>query len=195
MSMFDEVMQCIRTRRSVRKFEAAQIDDAQVDALLEAAAWAPSGGNNQSWLFTAIQNKDVLAQLNETLRRAFLGWTPDDDYPAKRKAVLNAHNENHNYFYHAPTLIIASNVPQYQNGATDCALGLQNVFLAARAMGLGSCWINQPRWLNNDDSVRDLLARLGLPREHVIYGAAAIGLSAQNPPAPVRKEGATLIVR
>ena len=116
-------------------------------------------------------------------------------YPAKHKAVLNAHNEQSHVFYHAPTLIIASNVPQYQNGVTDCALGLQNIFLAARSMGLGSCWINQPRWLSNNDSVRDLLTGLGLPREHVIYGAAAVGLPAQNPPAPSRKQGTTLIVR
>ncbi len=193
--MYDEVMNCIKTRRSIRKFEETQIDDAQLDALLEAAVWAPSGGNNQSWLFTAIQNREMLVKLNEILRRAFLVWTPDDDYPSKKKAVINAQNENHNYFYHAPTLIIASNAPNYPNGMADCALGLQNIFLAARAMGLGTCWINQPRWLRDDDSVRGYLAELGLPREQIIYGAAAVGRPAHDPPAPKRKEGTTLVIR
>lgn len=193
--MTNEVLHCIRTRRSIRRFTEEQINDDQLAALLEAATWAPSGGNNQSWLFTAILNKDHLARINELLRQGFLTWTPDDDYPSKKKAKVNAQNERHHYFYHAPTLIIASNVPDYQNGMADCATALQNIFLAATSMGLGSCWINQPRWLTNDGPLRDFLAELGLPKEHIIYCSAAIGHPAHTPPPPARKDGTTRIVR
>ena len=165
--MHREVLDCIRARRSVRRYEPEQIDDAHLDAILEAATWAPSGGNNQSWQFTAVQNKDRLDEINEALRQGFLRWTPDDDYPAKRKAIVNAQNGNHHYFYHAPTLIIVSNVPGYQNGMADSATALLNMFLAATSLGLGSCWINQPRWLTNDAPLRKLLASLGL-RESLI---------------------------
>ena len=193
--MHQEVMHCIRSRRSVRQFTEEQIDDNQLHAILDAATWAPSGGNNQTWLFTAVQNKDTLKEINEALRQGFLNWTPDDDYPAKRKAKVNAQNEAYNYFYHAPTLIIASNVPNYQNGMADCATALQNIFLAATSLGLGSCWINQPRWLTNDLPLRKLLASIGLPEHHILYGAAAIGHPNRIPKAPERKKGTVLIVR
>ena len=193
--MKDQVLSCIASRRSIRRFKQEQIEDSQLNALLEAAIWAPSGSNNQSWLFTAIHNKDTLKNLNETIRQAFLTWTPDDDYPAKKKAKVNAQKEGFSFFHHAPTLIIASNVQGYQNAMADCTAGLQNIFLAAHAMGLGTCWINQPRWLTNDAGVRDFLAGIGLPRNHEICCSAAVGYPDHSPPAPARKEGAVLIVR
>ncbi|MDR2744997.1 MAG: nitroreductase [Desulfovibrio sp.] len=193
--MKDEVLNCIKSRRSIRKFKEKQIDASQLDALLEAATWAPSGGNNQSWLFVAVQNREMLARINERLRRSFLAWTPDDDYPAKRKAVINAQNENVSYLHHASTLIIAANIPDYQNAMADCSAALQNIFLAAAAMGLGSCWINQPRWLTNDAPLRDLLVEVGLPRERVICGSAAVGYPDHAPPAPKRREGTVVIYR
>lgn len=193
--MKEEVLNCIRSRRSIRRFKGEQIDASQLDVLLEAATWAPSGGNNQSWLFVAVQNRDMLARINERLRRSFLVWTPDDDYPAKRRAVINAQNEKHSYFHHAPTLIIATNVPDYQNAMADCSAALQNIFLAAVAMGLGSCWINQLRWLTNDAPLRDLLTEVGLPKERVICGSAAVGHPDHAPPAPKRKDGTVVVFR
>ena len=193
--MHQELMRCILSRRSIRRFAEEQIDAGHLDAILEAAIWAPSGGNNQTWLFTAVQRKDVLTKINETLRQGFLTWTPDDEYPSKKKAIVNAQNEKYNYLHHAPTLVIASNVPHYQNGMADCATALQNIFLAATSLGLGSCWINQLRWLTNDPPPRKLLASIGLPEHHIIYGAAAVGHPAHTPPAPKRKEGTVNIVR
>ena len=48
-----------------------QIKEEELEVLLEAATWAPSGGNNQSWLFTAIQNKETIYRINELLREGF----------------------------------------------------------------------------------------------------------------------------
>jgi nitroreductase len=59
------VIDCIHARRSTRRFQERQIETEQLEALLDAAVWAPSGGNNQSWLFTAIQNKDMLLKVNQ----------------------------------------------------------------------------------------------------------------------------------
>jgi nitroreductase len=77
----------------------------------------------------------------------------------------------------------------------DYALAMQNIFLAAQSIGLGSCYINQLRWLRDDPSVRDYLFEYGVPREHVICCAAAIGYIAVESPAPARKEGTINIIR
>jgi nitroreductase len=194
--MHNAVLDCIRSRRSIRRFKPEQIRDEELAAILEAAAWAPSGGNSQVWQFTAIQNAEFLGRLNETLRTTFLVWQPDDEYPSKRKAKVNAQNVNHNYFYHAPTLVVFSNLPGcYPNAMADCACATENLFLAAHSLGLGTCWINQPRWLRDEPAVRDLLAVAGVPREHVICSAAAVGYPDQDPKAPKRREGTSVIFR
>jgi nitroreductase len=195
MKLNNEVLTCIHERRSTRRFTEEQISPEQLDAVLDAAVWAPSGGNNQSWLFTAIQRKDALVKLNGIVCEAFQHWIPDDDYPGKAAAKELTQRAGFNFYYHAPTLIVASNKPNYENAMADCALALENIFLAAQSLGLGSCYINQLYWLRDDPDVRGYLAELGVPREHVIRSAAAVGFIAAPSPAPARKEGTIKIVR
>jgi nitroreductase len=195
MSINNEILNCIHERRSTRRFTDKQISSEQLEAILDAAIWAPSGGNNQSWLFTAIQKKDVLLHLNELVRDGFQHWIPDDDYPGKLGAKEHSQRESYNFYYHAPTLIIASNRPNYENAMADCALALQNVFLAAQSLQLGSCYINQLHWLRNDPCVRAYLVELGIPKEHTICSAAAIGFIGAESTVPIRKEGTIHIIR
>ncbi len=191
----NEVIDCIRTRRSTRQFQERQIQEEYLEAILEAAIWAPSGGNNQSWLFTAIQNKDILAKINELLREGFQHWTPDSNYPGKLGVKAYAQKEDSHFFHHAPTLIIASNKPDYENAMADCALALENLFLAAHSLGLGSCYVNQLHWLRNDTELRDYLFELGIPKEYTICSSAAVGYIAKESNVPVRKTGTTQIVK
>jgi len=191
----NEVLDCIRARRSTRQFQERQIDPQALDALLEAAVWAPSGGNNQSWLFTAVQNPEALHKINALVRQGFQRWTPDDDYPGKLGAKAAAQNPDYHCFYRAPTLIIASNKPGYENAMADCSLALENIFLAAQSLGLGTCYINQLHWLRNDPDLRAFLFELGIPMEHTITSAAAVGYIARESKAPARKEGTVHIVR
>ncbi|WP_321492031.1 nitroreductase family protein [uncultured Desulfobacter sp.] len=195
MSLNNEVIKCIHERRSTRLFTEEQISNEQLDALLDAAIWAPSGGNNQSWLFTAIQKKDVLLHLNQLVRQGFQEWVPDDDYPSKLAAKQRSQNQSYNFYHNASTLIIASNKPNYQNAMADCALALQNIFLAAQSLGLGSCYINQLHWLRHDPQIRAYLLELGIPKEHTICSCAAVGFIGKASPVPVRKEGTIQIIR
>jgi len=195
MNIINEVLNCIHSRRSTRKFADEQIEPEQLEALLDAAIWAPSGSNSQSWLFTAIQRKDVLLHLNELVRKGFQVWVPDDQYPGKLAAKERSQKDDFNFYYLAPTLIIASNRPNYENAMADCALALENIFLAAQSMGLGSCYINQLHWLRNDPGVRGYLSELGIPKEHTICSSAAIGFIGDESAAPVRKEGTINIIK
>jgi len=188
------VIDCIHARRSTRRFQQRQIETEQLEALLDAAIWAPSGGNNQSWLFTAIQNEAILSRINERVKEGFQHWIPDDDYPGKLGAKAYAQREDAHFFHHAPTLIIASNKPNYENAMADCALALENIFLTAQSLGLGSCYINQLHWLGNDINLRDYLLELGIPKEHTICSAAAIGYIGRDSSAPARKEGTIRIM-
>lgn len=190
----NEVLDCIHARRSTRQFQEKQIEDEDLEALLDAAVWAPSGGNSQSWLFTAIQNKDILAKINGLLREGFEQWIPDDDYPGKLGVKAYAQREDAHFFHHAPTLIIASNRPNYENAMADCALALENIFLVAQSLGLGSCYINQLHWLRNDPGLRDYLFELGIPKEHTICSSAVVGYVGKESNIPIRKDSTVHII-
>jgi nitroreductase len=189
------VLHCIHTRRSTRSFLDRPVEEDLLETLLDAAIWAPSGSNSQSWLFTAIANTQILAEINELVKQGFQTYVPDDDYRAKHLAKTISQKEGYNFYYNAPVLIIASNKPDYENAMADCALGLENIFLAAQSLGLGSCYINQLHWLRGDGPLREYLSGLGIPKEHTICGAAAIGYIAKESVAPARKPGTTRIVR
>lgn len=191
----NEIIDCIHARRSTRQFQERQIEAQQLEALLDAAIWAPSGGNNQSWLFTAIQSSEILTRINELVKAGFQRWTPDDAYPGKLAAKAMSQQEGYHFFYHAPTLIIASNKPGYENAMADCSLALENVFLAAQSLGLGSCYINQLHWLRHDPDIRNYLFELGIPREHTICSAAAVGYIGRESSVPERKEGTIRIIK
>jgi nitroreductase len=189
------VLDCIRARRSTRSFLDRPVEDDKLEALLDAAIWAPSGSNNQSWLFTAVANKEMLLEINELVKQGFQTYVPDDDYRGKHMAKTVSQKEGYCFFYNAPVLVIASNKPGYENAVADCALGLENLFLAAHSLGLGSCYVNQLHWLRDDEPLREYLCRLGIPKEHTICSAAAVGYAAKESSAPARKDGTTRIVR
>ena len=61
--------------------------------------------------------------------------------------------------------------------------------LAAAGFGLGSCWINQIRWLRDEPSIRSYLLSLGMAPEETIYGGVALGLPKQRPVMPLARPG------
>ncbi len=189
------VLEAIYNRRSTRSYMEKQVEREKLDQVLDAAIWAPSGSNSQTWLFTAIQNKEVLHKINDLVKEGFKEWIPDDDYPAKSRSKINSQKENYNFYYEAPSLIIASNKKSYTNAIADCVLGLENIFLAAESLGLGSCYINQLHWLSEDQGIRTYLEELGIPKDHMICGAAALGYTKKETKRLPRKEGRIKLIQ
>lgn len=97
----------------------------------------------------------------------------------------------------APTLVIVSNEPTQWWAAMDCACALENIFLAAKSLGIGSCWINQLGQTCDDPDVRAFLTKLGVPESHKVYGCAALGYAPADAPVKEKKvkEGTVTIIR
>jgi nitroreductase len=177
----NEVIENILTRRSVRMYKEEQISDSDLNVIIEAAKYAPSGGNSQSWNFTVLQNKDKLEKLNSLVREAFKNMMVDDNtYRSKKSGKIAAENSNYNFYYHAPTLIIVSNDRNYSNAMADSSVALENIFLTAHSLDLGSCWINQIAWFCDDPKIREQLTDFGIPENYVVCGAAVVGYSSGN---------------
>ena len=132
----NEVLENIKARRSVRAYTGQQVLEEDLQAILEAATYAPSGMHLETWHFTAIQNMDKLTELNERIKGAF---AKSDDSRLQERG----HSKTYCCYYHAPTLVIVSNEPTQWWAGMDCACAIENMFLAAQSLGIGSCWINQ----------------------------------------------------
>jgi nitroreductase len=193
----NEILQNLLTRRSIRTYKREQIADTELEAILEAAKYAPSGSNSQSWHFTVVQSEEKLTHLNTLVREAFKTMVVDDTtYHAKIKGKKAAESNNYNFYYHAPTLIIVSNDREYSNAMADSSLSLQNIFLAAHSLHIGSCWINQLTWFDDEPAIREVLSTLGIPGNYKVYGSAALGyISGNQPKAAPRKEGTVSIIK
>ena len=172
----NEVLQNILTRRSIRAFKEEKIKDEELELILQAGVHAPSGMNKQSWQFTVVQNKEKMEQLAKVIRET-LG--KDSGYN----------------FYAPPTLIMLSNDKDNTNGLADCACALENIFLMANSLGIGSCWINQLKTICDEKEVREVLNSFGIPENHIVWGIAAIGYPASMPKAHGRKDGVIKFIK
>lgn len=145
-----DVWEVMRTARAIRRFSDRPVDDALLSRCLEAATWAPSGGNQQPWRFVVMRSAESRALLERGAAQALRAIqevyrlerpAPDDQSPRARNArPLFALHDG------------AADVPvavlfcvRDQPKSTPLTLGssifpaMQNFLLAARASGLGAC--------------------------------------------------------
>lgn len=155
--MENELIKLIKTRRSIRSFTDKEISRQDLETITEAAIYAPSAMNKQTWQFTVVTDKNKIKKLADAVGKA-LGR---EEYR----------------MYDPQAIIICSNEKESRWGVDDCACATENMFLAAHALGIGSVWINQVRDADNDKEVRKILSELQIPEDHKVHGTVALGYS------------------
>ena len=179
---------CILTRRSTRKFADKPLEKEQIERIVEAGRAAPSGGNNQYTHFFVITNKQALDALAVTAQEEFAKMEVTEGmYKSMANSVRASKKGNYRFHYDAPVLIVTANRMTYGNNIADCACALENMMLMANALDLGSCWINQLKWLNEFYSVNNLFRKYGLAEDERIYGAVSIGYADTETGLPSRE--------
>ena len=134
----NEVLSAIHARRSTRAFTSQQVSREDLETILEAGLWAPTGNGKQLWHFTAIHSADKCLALAH--------------------AVAEADNRGPSYnFYGAPCHIIVSYKRDEMHAFLDGSAAIQTMLLAAQSLGLSTCWINQLRPLTDDPAIRHRL--------------------------------------
>jgi nitroreductase len=141
-----------------------------------------SAVNEQPWHFTVVQDQQKLDAISRSAKAHLLA-APAEATPGHLRDMLK--NPNFQIFYHAPLLIVISAVRGAPWAVEDCALGAENLMLAACAAGLGTCWIGFAQsWLQTPEGKNALdLPAACLPVAPIIVGRPASAL----PPVP-RKE-------
>ena len=150
-----EVFEAVLGRRSVRRYKATNISDNLVEKLLDAARWAPSGGNTQPWRFVVVRDK-VAKKLLKAVSPGLRTYTN-------------------------PSIIIVACVDlgvKTNEDETvkilDMGAAIQNLLIAAHALRLGACWVYSTNWrgvkevvgLSEGNSIKPVsLILVGYPAE------------------------------
>jgi len=177
----------IKSRRSTRRFKPAPVPDAALQQIVEAGRYAPSGGNSQNTHFIVIRNRAVLEKLAVLAREEFAKLEADENtYKSLANAIRNAKKGDYVFHYNCPVLIVTAGKKGYPNAMADCACALENMMLMANALDLGSVWINQLRWLNENPVLTAALQELGLGQDETVCGSLAVGYADTPDGLPVR---------
>ncbi|MGZ7066624.1 MAG: nitroreductase, partial [Candidatus Aminicenantales bacterium] len=135
-----ELKEAIYTRRSIRAYLPKPIDRTLVQQLIDAAVQAPCAMNIQPWTFAVIQDPAILADLSSRTKTHLLGLMDQMPPLAEYREALM--DPKYSVFYGAPVLVLICSKPNSGPAAeTDCALAAENLMLAARGLGLGTCWM------------------------------------------------------
>lgn len=157
-----ELLEGIRSRRSIRKFERRPVPPELIRTMLEAAMYAPSARNAQPWQFVVIDDTSALAAYGQKHPNAEMA----------KDAPLG--------------ILVCGDLrlelsPGYW--PVDCAAAVQNLLLAAHALGLGAVWTGvYPR----EDRMTTLRQMCQLPPEVMPHSLVVIGYPAESPPIPER---------
>ena len=169
----NEVFENIYSRRSVRNYKPIDVPDDTVRELIKAGTYAPSAVNRQPWRFVVIKNKETITRLSERAKKLWLDGLDkvgESSDPQVQRLANVMQRPEFNVFYGAQVLILifgASRASSHQ-GASEaefenimlidgCAAAAENMMLAARSLGIGSCWIGFGMPLDSDQEIRQEL--------------------------------------
>ncbi len=178
------VLKTIKNRRSVRSYLPEQISRDELEAVLEAALWAPSGHNTQPWHFLIVQDKkkidDMSSKTISLMKKSSVEWI--------RKL---ASREGYHLYHNAPTVIVISgrkSADPLLFPIADCSAAIQNMLLAAESLNIGTCWIGLSKFLFD---IPEEVKTLSLPAEyHPVYSVAmGYKKGPLSSSGPARKEG------
>ena len=183
--MKQEALEVLYNRRAIRKFKPEQIKDEELDAVLKAGTYAPTGMGLQSPLIVSVQNPDDVAKLNE-LSSVIL----EKGAGVKRPGLP---------YYGAPTIILIFYTEIARSdyfGILDSSAVCTNMLNAAYAVGLGSCWIHRCKEIFELEEGKALLKKWGINEKVVGVASIALGYSDMEQPLPrPRREGYVIKIK
>ena len=161
----------LKERRSCRKYKAEQISEDELNAVLEAATYAPTGHGQQSPVMVVVREPAMVARL----------------------AKLNAQimNTTRDPVYGAPTAVVVFEDTSNSTGLEDACMVMANLLNAAHAVGLGSCWINRGRQMFELPEGAEIKTAWGIGDNMAGLAVCILGYAAEGgilAPKP-RKEG------
>ena len=179
-------LEAIKSRRSIRRFLDKPVSREDLETVIQAAAWAPSAKNSQTWRFTVVQG-DKLKEMLDLFKGGIIGRESEGEDTGSSKWTLEVMRQ-------APVAVLIHNTDgihpwkarkeheSWWDLATVQSVGaaIQNLLLAAHELGLGSLWIADI-W----EAYPCLNEWLGVDTQ--LVAAVSLGTPDVDPPMPPRK--------
>jgi len=164
----NDIIDALTKRRSIRRYRPEQITGDELNAVLTAGVYAPTGMNAQSPMIVAVQDKAVRDELSRI--NAEIMDTSSDP------------------FYGAPTVIVVFADSEKWTYIEDGSLVIGNMLNAAYSLGLGSCWIHRARETFDTPRGKELMAQWGVPEGYRGVGNCILGYAACELPTPSERK-------
>ena len=149
-----DFLNVIDTRNSVRSYSDKPLPDDVLRTLLEAGLKAPTAANKQEIHFTAVKK--------------------DNPVQAEIQKDLNPDAQN-SFFYNAPVTIYLSGDESFKWSPVDAGIAVENIHLAATALGLGSVILGCMEGVLNGEKKADYCRKLAFPEGYCYQVAIAVG--------------------
>jgi len=163
----NEVLDAIRNRRSVLRFESTQIEEDKIEAVLEAGRWAPSWINKQPWSFIVIRDQETKNELSEIVPTTFVQGLKEA--PVCIAVTVDADEDPYHY-------------------VEDGAAAAQNMALGAYSLGLSTSWIGVYDRENEKKSAESKVKKiLELPKNQRVIALLPLGHLKHEAPQKDRK--------
>lgn len=161
----NEVINAIKSRRSVRSYKSDILSRETLQAIIEAGCYAPTGHNTQAWHFSAVQDRALLEEVNAKAKQVMSGVPVDWIQNIGRNPAVDITHK-------APALIIVSCKQGAVSGPSDCTAAMENMMIAAESLGIGSCWMGFVSFIFKDAQT---MKKLGVPEGYEPQQAAVFG--------------------
>ena len=173
----ESTLKDLKERRSIRAYKPEQIKEEELQKILEAGTYAPTGMGMQSPKIVVVQDKETRDYLSE-LNAKYLGSDSDP-------------------FYGAPTVLVVLASRARPTCVEDGSLVMGNLMNAAYAAGVGSCWIHRAREVFDSEEGKALLKKWGIEGDYIGVGHCILGYPADGavPQAKPRKDDYVVYVR
>lgn len=166
----NQIVESIINRKSVKKYKSEMVPESIIEQIIAAGKSAPSGMNKQSAIIIEITNQETRNKLSRLNAK-----------------VVNMNNDL-DPFYNAPVVLVVlanKDIPTY---IYDGSLVMENMLLAANALGVGGCWIHRAKETFETEEGKAILKSLGIEGNYEGIGNCIIGYPDETPIAKPRKE-------
>jgi len=183
-----DIIDLLKNRRSIREYTPEEVSDKVLDLILEAASWAPSAHNAQPWRFVVIKDSNVKLKLAEAMARRWKrdlakNGVSEKDRESLARASVERFSSASIVVVSCLTIVEMNHYPDKQRqqiesimAVQSVAAAIENLLLAAHAMGLGACWFCAPLFC--PETVRNML---GLPPDFEPQALITLGYPADRP--------------
>ena len=166
----NDIIRAMEERRSIRSFKPEMPPKEDIEQIIKAGLYAPSGRGEQATIILAVTNKKIRDMMSES-NRLIAGMKKGTDP-----------------FHGAPVILIVLGDKDHPTYLYDGSLVMGNMLLAAHSLGLGSIWVHRAKeefWL---PEYKFILEKLGIEGEWEGIGHCAVGYIDGDIPSPAPRK-------